>query len=136
LTSDLWKKLKSLHYRVLRATQRDYKRKIPNVILDKVCKRATPKMWSQYSTASMVIKILRDGTPVNIFNLINENLYSERRKPNKGRFYNNSKGKVGLHELKNRLTFICGLDFEWLHLDMNDNAIRTNLKRFLNFDFI
>jgi len=100
LTSDLWQKLKALHYRVLRATQRDFKRKIPKATLDRVCKRATPKMWSSYSTASLVIKILRDCSPINIHDQITGNLYSERRKPNRGRFYNNSRGKIGLHELK------------------------------------
>jgi len=105
LTSDLWQKLKALHYRVLRATQRDFKRKIPKATLDWVCKRATPKMLSSYITASLVIKIFRDRTPINIHDQITGNLYSERRKPNRGRFYNNSRGKIGLHELRNRLTF-------------------------------
>lgn len=135
LTSDLWKKLKALHYRILRLTQRDYKKKIKHADLDKACRRATPSMWGAYATASLVIKLLRNKTPKMIYNTLLENLYVERRKPCRGRFYNNSTGKVGLHELKNRLNFICDLDFDWLGLDLSDDAIRIKLKKFFNFNF-
>jgi len=86
-------------------------------ILHMICRRATPSMWGA-STASLVIKILRNGTPKMINNTLLENLYMERRKPFRGRFYNNSTRKVGLHELKNLINFICDLDFDWLGLDL------------------
>jgi len=75
-------------------------------------------MWGAYATASLVIKMLRNGTPKMIYNTFLENLYVERKKPCRGMFYNNSMGKVGLHELRNRINFICDLDFDWLGLDL------------------
>jgi len=135
LTSDLWRKLKSLHYRILRAAKKDYKRVIPNQLLDKECKRATPKMWSEYATTTMAIKVLRDRSPFQLFNHLNENLYIQRRKPNNGRFYDTSAGKIGRHKFQNRLETLTNLDRPWHELDLSDNLIRIILKKTLNFDF-
>jgi len=62
LSARLWGKLKSLHYRILRAATRHFKR-VSKSTLDKQCKRATPAMWSSHSTSSLEIKILRDRYP-------------------------------------------------------------------------
>jgi len=58
----------------------------------------------------------------NLHSTILENFYTERRKPNKGRFYNNASGKVILHKLKNRLKLVCDLDFEKLNIDLRNNV--------------
>jgi len=115
--------------------QRDFIKKINHANLDKICCRVTLLMWSVNATASLVIKTFRNGSPKTIYNMLWENLYTERRKPNKGRFYDNSSGKVGLHELKNRLNFSCDLDFDWLDLDLSNDAMQIKLNKFLNFNF-
>jgi len=92
-------------------------------------------MSEQYGTMSLVIKILRDNQPETLYNSISENLFNERRRPLWGKFFNNAHGKIGLHDLKNRLQFIGNINMNWLGLDLSDNAIRTGLKKELNFDF-
>jgi len=129
-----WTKLRSLHYRILRSAVKDFKKKVPRGTLDTRCKRATPEMWSKYSTASIVIKTVRDGSPCFLMTCINTTLFTTRRKPDIAQFYNNSRGKIGLHNISNRIDFMNGLK-EWLTRDLNDNAIRTMLKEYLDFNF-
>jgi len=128
----LWDRLKSFHYRVLRAATCDYKRRKPRVLLDKKCKRATPQMWGAYSTYSLVLKIIRDRYPKYLYDQLSTTLYTESRKPLIGKFYDNSKGKVGKHRLECRLTAL--KDLEWYGLELSNDAIRTSLKKFLNFN--
>lgn len=134
LKSTHWQKLRTIHYRILRVAVKDYKKRIPNHTLDRRCLRATPKMWSYYSTSSIVIKILRDRSPGFLCDEIKLTLFTTRRQPDKARFYNNSRGKVGLHRLSNRLTIMNGLS-SWLNKDLTDDAIRRLLKSDLNFNF-
>jgi len=61
-------------------------------------------MWSNYSTSSLVIRLIRDGGPSYLSEEIKSTMYTTCRKPNTPRFYDNSKGKIGLHRLSNRLT--------------------------------
>jgi len=63
LSHQLWTKLRSVHYWVLRAAARDHKKKKQRADLNKLCMRATPKMWSNYIIASTVIKITRNRYP-------------------------------------------------------------------------
>jgi len=79
LTSNLWTKLRSAHYRVLRAAVRDYKKRKNMTDLNKDCKRATPKMWSNYIITSTVIKSIRDGFPKYLKSKLETTLYTERR---------------------------------------------------------
>jgi len=130
-----WKKLRSWHYRILRAAVKDFKYRKSKEQLNLECKRATPVMWHKYSSASLVIKCIRDGSPQLLNEEICRNLYTQRRSVNRGRFFDNSKGKVGRHRLGNRITFMNDLDFDWLNVRINDDRIRIELKRFLNFEF-
>jgi len=134
LGSDQWKKLRSMHYRILRAGTRDFKQRTSKKVLDVQCKRATPKMWSHYSTNTIAIKILRDRSPLYLFNLIMETYYAERRKPDHAKFFDNSRGKIGKHRLCNRLNNLDNLP-GWFDKDLNDHAIRKLLKDYLDFDF-
>jgi len=134
LSASYWTKIRSLHYRILRGAIKDYKKKVTRPRLDKLCKRATPDMWSKYTTATAVIKTVRDGSPSFLMTCINTTLYTTRRKPEIAQFYNNSRGKIGLHNLSNRIDFMNGLE-AWLTKDLNDDAIRITLKGYLNFDF-
>jgi len=134
LSSDQWKRLKSLHYRILRVGTRDYKQKTSKKVLDVQCKRATPRMWSNYSTNMIVIKILRDRSPSFIFDTIMETHYTERRRADLAKFYDNSRGKVGKHRLCNRLSNLDNLP-GWYGKDLNDHEIRIMLKDYLNFEY-
>lgn len=127
LTSDLWKKLGALYYSILRAAKRDYKRAIPNQALDKECTRVTPRMWSEYATTILVMKILRDRSPTLLYNHLNENLYIQRRRPFNGRFYDTSAGKLGRHKLHIRLETLKKLEPPWHEQETSDNLIRIVL---------
>jgi len=126
-----WKKSRGWHYHILRALVKDFKYKQLNL----ECKRATPVMWHRYSSASIVIKCLRDRNPQLLYKKLSRTLYTQRRSVNRGRFFDNSKGKVGWHRLGNRINFMNDLDFDWLEVDIKDDPIRIELKRFLNFEF-
>jgi len=89
-------------------------------------------MWGAYSTYSLVLKIIRDRYPKYLYDQLRTTLYTERRKPLIGKFYDNSKGKVGKHRLECRLTAL--KDLEWYGLELSNDAIRTSLKKFLNFN--
>jgi len=85
---------------------------------------------------TLAIKILRDRLPTMLSESISEQLYTERRKPFRGKFFNNAHGKIGLHDFRNRLCFIGKIDLDWHGLGLSNDAIRTGLKKALNFDFI
>jgi len=129
-----WKKLRSIHYRILRAAVRDFKQRKSKIELDATCKRVTPKIWSSYSTASLVIKIKRDRSPNYLHETIQETLYTTRRQPDRAKFYDNSRGKIGKHRLSNRLMTMNDLP-AWMDKMMTDDAIRIFLKKHFNFSF-
>jgi len=52
--------------------------------------------------------------------------------PHAGRFYNNSKGKIGKHRLGNRLGMMEGL--QWYEKDWNNDQFRIALKEHFDFD--
>jgi len=65
---------------------------------------------------------------------INITILTNRRKPNTPRFFDNSKGKIGLHRLSNRLACLNGLE-NWLGSELGNDAIRPMLKRHFNFTY-
>jgi len=81
-------------------------------------------------TYSITIKIIRDGYPKYINTQLHTTLYTERRKPLMGKFYDNSRGKIGKHRIELRLK-----DFEWLGLALSNDAIRARLMSYLNFGY-
>jgi len=129
LTLHLWTKLRSTHCRVLRAAIRDYKKRKHRVELDKVCKSATPQMWSHYLTTSTAMKIITDGVPEYLKAKLEGTMHPERQRPNHGKFYDSSKGKIGRHRPENWLERIDNL--EWI----SNNSIRLMLKKHFNFNF-
>jgi len=114
---------------------RDFKKKKSKLYIDKICKRATPEMWSKYATGALVIKVMRDRSPLNLYIGLMENFYTEPRKPNHGRFFDNSQGKIGKHRLQNRLDFMKDLG-PWLNdPNIENGQLRKFLKDELNFNF-
>jgi hypothetical protein len=135
LGSKEWKRMDSFHYRVMRVAINDFKRNKKRKVIDSLCKRATPKMWSNYISASTALKIVRDLLPSRLATSINETMVTERRRPRNGRFFDNSKLRVGRHSFANRLGHLNDISGPWLYPTPSDDAIRTLLKRHFNFDF-
>jgi len=81
-----------MYFRLLRFASKDFKREIHKVYIGliKRCERATPNERAKYSTSSLVIKIIRDKSPINLFNRLKSNLYVENRRPGLSFFYDNS----------------------------------------------
>ncbi len=91
----LWKLVNTCHYRGLRVTMFDYKNRINREKLDIECQRASPKQWSKYAIANVVIKCLKAKEPATLYELITETLHTESRYPHVGKFYSNARGKFG-----------------------------------------
>jgi hypothetical protein len=82
----LWRELESLHYRILRVECNDFKRTKKKQVIDSLCKRATPRMWSNYAVSLIAMKIIRDEEPTRLHEAIINNMVIERRKPRQGHF--------------------------------------------------
>ena len=125
----LRKLINSAHYKVYRVLAGDFKGKINWEKLDQLIKRASPKQWSKYAKASTVIKILKQRKPTNLYYYLQETIYTERQKPGFGKFFNNSKGKIGRQKVGNNLFFMAAIQDNWYKRDLSDDQIRTLLKR-------
>ncbi len=125
----LWKLVDSCHYRGLRSAVYDFKNRINREKLEVLCRRASPKQWAKYAMATVVIKCLKTGEPSMLRFFITETLYTERRHPHIGKFYNNAKGKIGRQKLGNGLDFFNAIKDNWLGMDLSNDAIRRLLKR-------
>jgi len=91
-------------------------------------------MWSSYITAPTVIKIVRDRYPVYLREQLEKTRYTKRRQPYRPKFYDGLNGKIGRHKLENRLNVMD--DIDWLTTGLtSDDAIRSMLKKSLNFNF-
>jgi len=106
LKSGLKRQINSAHFKALHIMLKDYKNKISQNVLTKKCGRATPKQWYRYSTATLIIKTFNTKSLTYINNIIRSSIYTTRRKPLIGRFFDNSKGKIGKQSLENRLNLM------------------------------
>jgi len=70
------------------------------------------------SDKKMLLKKLREK--------LNETIFSTRRQPGIGKFFNNAKGKIGKQSIQNRLKFMDERRTDWLGMEM-DNAARRRL---------
>ncbi|NBR26721.1 MAG: hypothetical protein EBU08_23690, partial [Micrococcales bacterium] len=125
------KKLDSLHYKMLRIVKKDYKRKIGRHELDTIG-RARPTLWGKYSTANLVLKVLRDAVPRRLSIHLETTRYNEKRKPDVVKFYDASTNKQGFQAIANRLheIFLEIAPQEFTLRESND-ALRVKLKRCL-----
>ena len=111
---------------------RDFKAKVNREKLDLLSKRAPPKQWAKYATASTAIKILRE--PTKLYKILSKTLYMERRHPLLGKFYNNSRGKIGRHKFGNNMEYMAAIRENWNGLELNNDKIRILFKRtFFNY---
>ena len=112
-SAKLWKIISSIHYRALRVALNEY-RPTNREKIDLLCKRASPKQWSKYCIASLLINCIQNEKPTLLVSFIKETLYHERQSPNIGKFYNNVKGKIGRQKLGNNLEFMSAIRDDWL----------------------
>jgi len=122
-----WKKLNSLHYRAIRAAVRDLKQEISRPMLDTISQRATPAQWARYTVASTAIHLVNNSTTRLAKDLKNK-MYINDRMPQRCRFFNSARTKIGKQCFINRLDCVNSLNFNWLG-DYSDDYIRINLKR-------
>jgi hypothetical protein len=125
----LWKQIESIHYRAIRVAVNDHKRVINREKLDTLSSRASPRQWSKYALATVTLKTLREEKPVQLFCTVKETLYEKKRKPGLGRFFDNSRGKIGRQKFGNNLNFIDAITEPWLGMSLSDDQIRRLLKR-------
>ncbi len=126
----LKKKIRSAHYRALRLVYGDH---LSRDDLDNVGQRATPDELADYSIAKMIAKMCILEAPKRLLMTTLQNSYSERRKPGRLMFYDDSSRMIGRQRLKNRLKCVSKhMKFEWLHCDVN--GLRPKLKKcFFNY---
>jgi hypothetical protein len=136
LSYHLQKRIDSFHYRVMRVAVNDFKGRRKRKDIDQQCKRATPRMWSSYITASLAMKILRDDKPKLLADSIRTSMTVERRRPRNGRFFDTSRRRAGRQRFCNRLKHLNDIDVPWLYPTPTNDSIRVLLKKHFNFDFI
>ncbi len=59
--------------------------------------------WTQYTTKSIAMKIIRDNESKRLHDILKSTYYSERRNAARGVFFDSSKTKFGRQSLQNRL---------------------------------
>jgi len=69
------------------------------------------------------MKIIRDKNPSILNSKIMQNYYEELRKPNAGRFFDNSTSVVGRQNLANSLDFFKDFSQSW-NMDKSDAEIK------------
>jgi len=90
-------------------------------------------MWAIYTRASLAIKVIRDRCPYELNKWLQLSLYVNDRRPNYGRFMDNSRGKIGRYRFENRLAWMN--DLPWYNKTLTAAGIRTLLKDRLDFNF-
>jgi len=126
------RKINALHYRALRIAKRDFKRVIRRSELD-LMGRARPTTWIQYLLANTAIKAITRGQPTLLSREMRENMFIERRRSGRPKFFDNSKKKIGRQALRNRLGFMGRFKFDWSS-GLTDDNLRVNLKKELGIN--
>jgi hypothetical protein len=98
--------------------------------LTESCQRATPDQWTQFITASRVIKIMCDREPTILFNQLTNCYFEQRRYPGIGYFYDSSRTKKGRQSIPNRLAFMRSISYPWNFPEkpMSNDLIRIEMK--------
>jgi len=78
--------------------------------------------------ASTTIKAITRGTLTVLANELRRNMFTERRRSGRPKFYGDSKRRIGCQSLRNRLNFLNGVSFDCIN-GMSDAALRINLKK-------
>jgi hypothetical protein len=125
------RKLNSLHYRLLRTVVRDWKQEISRSKLDEIG-RVGPETWAKYSTASTVVKIIRDDHPTRLRDHLKESMYHEERS-GRVKFFDQSRLKQGRQAVGNRLKLIFDEINTKITFKESNDSLRLLLKKCFNF---
>jgi len=74
------RRLNSVHYKLLRIVENDWKKSKRRADLDKIG-RAKPSLWAKYSTANLVLKVMKTRLPQTLHASLVNNSYATRRNP-------------------------------------------------------
>jgi len=124
----IFKRLESQHYRAVRAAVRDFKRSIPRAMLDIISKRAPPRQWSNYTTASTAMWLYNTSDTRLAIDL-RASAYVNDRRLAVAKFCDASRGKIGRQALRNRLNHINVITFDWIKDNIFKDYLRVNLKK-------
>jgi len=127
LSAENWKRLRSQHYRALRAAVGDFRNKISKTTLDLICKRATPRQWGYFISAKTAIN-LYTKSDTRIANDLRKSVYINDRIPKRAFFRDTSRLKCGRQQFKNRLQQLNMIKFDWIG-SYGDDYLRQNLKK-------
>jgi hypothetical protein len=123
-------KLTSTHFRMLRTAKRDYKLKFKRTELTELCKRATPEQWTRFLTATRVVKIVRNRAPTDLYRILTQNYFEEKRNPHIGMFFDSSRTRKGRQSIQNRLMFMRSISYPWnSNLELSNDLLRVTMKR-------
>ncbi len=113
----------------MRAEYGDYKTKMKRSELSKISKCATPTEWAQYSIAATVIKPF-NSSYTDIRQYLKTSVYINDRLPQRGKFIDKSRLKIGRQSLPYRIgpTF-AKLEFDWVGSDNSNGSLRKKLKK-------
>jgi hypothetical protein len=102
LSATLKKKLWQTSSKMLKICQKDWQGQYSFKMLHKMSKRATPEMWSNYSTACGMYNVITTSVPEDTFVNLTENFLNSER--NQGlQFTRSNRLKIGFNCLSNRL---------------------------------
>jgi len=130
LSYENWKRLRSQHYRALRAAIGDQKRTRPRQELDQLCKRATPRQWSYYISSKMAAK-LYTSSDTRLAHDLRAAAYVNDRTPKRATFRDTSRLKIGRQQFKNRLQHMSMIKSDWIG-NFSDDYLRQRLKSTLD----
>jgi len=80
-------------------------------------------------TAMKVVKIVRDQQPKHLAASLDITLDVEPRRPDHGKFFDESRSKWGRQVLQKRISFMNGMTRPWVLLYMTNDAIRVLMKK-------
>jgi len=69
------------------------------------------------------MKTVNDCEPFYLCQTLGETIFTTRREPSIGIFYNNSKGKIGRQKLSNKLKFMDYIKFDYLYKPLPNHGI-------------
>jgi len=124
-------RLNGLLYRA----QRNVHKKIHwRAVLDLIG-RARPITWPKYLLANTPKKAITRGLPLALSVEMQKNIFMERRRPGRPKFYDNSRGRIGRQALRNRLGIINNFGFDWSY-GLTGDSLGTNLKKVLGMKIL
>jgi len=93
---------------------------------------AVPTVWLRYQ---LIVKIFTHREPVYLYDEFVKQSFTTRRKPLKGNFFDNSKGKIGKQKLDicNKLRLMTSIKDSRIDTDIPMDRLRKTLMRFFTY---